>query len=238
MSYIRCNKKLIYKKDNKTNTKIGANNSNKENSMSNNKKNKALNFISNFNNKLFFKEYMPEEEQENDNSQNKLFSLKKEIFYKLTAYTQEDRTVKFSSGIEEIYDDNKSDDIDYKLFYNISNKKFSTPTKNTKSSYKKTKEHIKTPYKSTKSNSTRDKTKINKDKNNNISSKSSNYWKSILADENDTMNDSSSKDVEIDINRNCNSIILENPFANKKEYKILFCNISQDDNEEGLNKSF
>ena len=37
-----------------------------------------------------------------------------------------DATVKFSSGIEEIYDDNKSDDIDYKLFYNISNKKFMT----------------------------------------------------------------------------------------------------------------
>ena len=199
---------------------------------------RSLNYIFNSSNKLFHKEFT--QEKENDNSNVSQTSFKKEIFYKLSPYSQEDQKVKFSSGIEEIYEGDKDDNIDNKLFFNISNKKFSTPPRNSKSSYKKTKEHIKTPYRTTMSNSTRYKSKTNKEKDNkksNISSKISTYWKSLFFNE-DMMNDNLSKDVEIDINRNCNSMILENPFINKKEYKFLFINNSRDDNEEELNKSF
>ena len=212
------------------NRKQEDNNINPEN-INNNKK-RALNFIFNSSNKLFKKEY-PENE---NNSDINLASYKKEIIFKLTSFSQERQQVVFSNGVEEIFDDSKI--ADDKLFYNISNKKFSTPPRNSKSSYKKTKEHIKTPYKTTKSRSSRNKSKNNKENNkSNISTKSSNYWKSLLFDE-EMINNNISQDMNIDINRICNSVILENPFGNKKEYRTLFSNNYNDDNEEDLNKSF
>ena len=41
--------------------------------------------------------------------------------------------------------------------------------------------------------------------------------------------------VNIDINRNCNSVILENPY--KIDFKLLFSDYFSDDNEEDLNNS-
>ncbi len=235
MNFIRFDDSITYNKNNSN--KFGHN---PNFNYTNNNHSRSLNYIYHSNNKLFQKELTPE--KENDSSNICLTSLKKEIYYKLSSYSQEDQKVKFSSGIEEIYDENKNDifDNDNKLFFNISNKKFSTPPRNTKSSYKKTKEHIKTPYRTTKSNSTRNKGKINKEKDKYksiLSCKSSNFWKSLFSNE-DMMNDNIAKDMDIDINRNCNSIILENPYFNKKEYRIHFCNISHDNNEEDLNKSF
>ena len=231
MNFMRFDDLITYNKN--FNNKQNANYSN------NNNQTRAINFIYNSNNKLFQKERTPELEK--DNSRINLTSLKKEIIYKLTSYTQEEQKVKFTNGIEEIYDDNKNDNldnIDNKLFFNISNKKFSTPPRNTKSSYKKTKEHIKTPYRTTKSRSTKDKSKINKDNNkSNKSTKSSNYWKSLFFND-EMVENNISKEIDIDINRNCNSMILDNPYTIKKEYRLLFCNMSLDDNEEDLNKSF
>ena len=200
------------------------------NDTSNNNRNRILNFIFNSSNKIFKKE-SPENE---NNSEISLTSDKKEIVYKLSSFSQEKQTVIFSSGIEEIFDDSK-DTLDDKFIFNISNKKFSTPPRNTKSSYKKTKEHIKTPYRTTKSRTSKNKT--NKTKENNkssISTKSSNYWKSLLFNE-EMVNKNIPQDVNIDINRNCNSVILENPY--KIEFKLLFNDNFSDDNEEDLNKS-
>ena len=111
-----------------------------------------------------------------------------------------------------------------------------------KTSYKKTKEHIKTPYKTTKSRSSRNKSKNTKEINiwnnkSNISSKSSYYWKSLL-DNDDTIMKNFSQENEFEVNRICNSVILDNPFINQPEYKNNFHNISLDDNDEDLNKSF
>jgi hypothetical protein len=196
----------------------------------NNNKNRALNFIFNSSNKIFKKE-----SQENENNTEiYLTSNKKEIFFKLSSFSQEKQKVIFSSGIEEIFDDTK-DSLDDKFIFNISNKKFSTPPRNTKSSYKKTKEHIKTPYRTTKSRTSKNKTKKTKENNkSSISTKSSNYWKSLLFDE-EMVNKNIPSDVNIDINRNCNSVILENPY--KIEFKLLFNDNFSDDNEEDLNKS-
>ena len=171
-----------------------------------------------------------------DNSDLNLTSYKKEIIFKLTTFSQERQQVIFSNGVEEIFDDSKNV-ADDKLFYNISNKKFSIPPRNTKSSYKKTKEHIKTPYKTTKSRSSRNKSKNIKENNkDNNSKKRNNYFRSLLFDE-EMLNNNISQDMNIDINRVCNSVIMENPFGNKKEYRALFCNNYTDDNEEDLNKS-
>ena len=195
---------------------------------SNNNKNRILNFIFNSSNKMFKKA-----ENEN-NSEISLTSDKKEIVFKLSSFSQEKQKVIFSSGIEEIFDDSK-DTLDDKFIFNISNKKFSTPPRNTKSSYKKTKEHIKTPYRTTKSRTSKNKTKKSKENNKStISTKSSNYWKSLLFDE-EMINKNISQDINIDINRNCNSIILENPY--KIDFKLLFSDNFSDDNEEDLNKS-
>ena len=212
---------------NKNNDDIKTNHINTNN---NNNKNRALNFIFNSSNKIFKKE-SPENE---NNTEIYLTSNKKEIFFKLSSFSQEKQKVIFSSGIEEIFDDTK-DSLDDKFIFNISNKKFSTPPRNTKSSYKKTKEHIKTPYRTTKSRTSKNKT--NKTKENNkssISTKSSNYWKSLLFNE-EMVNKNIPQDVNIDINRNCNSVILENPY--KIEFKLLFNDNFSDDNEEDLNKS-
>ena len=196
----------------------------------NNNKNRALNFIFNSSNKIFKKE-----SQENENNTEiYLTSNKKEIFFKLSSFSKEKQKVIFSSGIEEIFDDTK-DSLDDKFIFNISNKKFSTPPRNTKSSYKKTKEHIKTPYRTTKSRTSKNKTKKTKENNkSSISTKSSNYWKSLLFNE-EMVNKNIPQDVNIDINRNCNSVILENPY--KIEFKLLFNDNFSDDNEEDLNKS-
>ena len=92
----------------------------------------------------------------------------------------------------------------------------------------KTKEHIKTPYKTTKSRSSRNKSKSSKDNNiinfnkSNISTKSSNYWKTLLDNNDYTFMSNFSQEQDVDVNRNCNSVILDNPFNNQKEYKNLF----------------
>ena len=222
LRYDNSNNKNNYKEDN---NKINFHNKS-------NNKNKTLNYIFSSSNKLFKKE-SPENE---NNSDINLNSYKREIIFKLTSFSQEKQQVIFSSGVEEIFDDSKNI-VDDKLFYNISNKKFSTPPRNTKSSYKKTKEHIKTPYKTTKSRSSRNKSNNIKENNKSkVSTKSTNYWKSLLYDE-EMINNNISQDMNIDINRICNSVIMENPYGNKKEYRTLFCNNYTDDNEEDLNKS-
>ena len=133
----------------------------------------------------------------------------------------------------------------FSFFENISKKKhFRTPPKNAKTSYKKTKEHIKTPYKTTKSRSSRNKSKSSKDNNiinfnkSNISTKSSNYWKTLLDNNDYTFMNNFSQEQDVDVNRNCNSVILDNPYINQKEYKNLFSNMSFEDNDEEMNKSF
>lgn len=195
-----------------------------------NNRKKALNFIFDSSNEMFKKE-----SSENEiNSDINLTSNKKEIFFKLSSFSHEKQKVIFSSGIEEIFDDSK-ETLDDKFIFNISNRKFSTPPRNTKSSYKKTKEHIKTPYRTTKSRSSKNKAKKTKEKNkSSISTKCSNYWKSLLFDE-EMINKNIPQDVNIDINRNCNSVILENPY--KIDFKLLFNDNLSDDNEEDLNKS-
>ena len=213
-------------------------NSDKSNiNSSSNKSNKILNFIYNSSNKIIHKEDLIQDKDNNIENIN-LNSSKNEIYFKLNSYSQGGKKVIFSSGIEEIDDDGKAESSEEKYFFNISKRKFSTPPRNTKSSYKKTKEHIKTPYKTTKSRSSRNKSKQTKDINkNNISTKSTNYWRSLLFDDERLINDLS-PEQEIDINRNCNYIILENPYVNKPEYRFLFSNNSLEDNDEELNKSF
>ena len=198
--------------------------------INSNNKHRALNFILNSSNKIFKKE-SPENENNSDIS---LTSKKEEIFFKLSSFSQEKQKVIFSSGIEEIFDDSK-DILEDKFIFNVSNKKFSTPPRNTKSSYKKTKEHIKTPYRTTKSRTSKNKTKKTKEnKKSSISTKSSNYWNSLLFGE-EMINKNIPQDVNIDINRNCNSLILENPY--KIDFKLIFNDNFSDDNEEDLNKS-
>ena len=202
------------------------------------RKTRLLNFIYNSNNRLLFKDFS---EKENNTEKKSFDNLKKEIMYKLTSYSQEGRNVQFSSGIEEIESEIKEEDDNF--FEKISNKKkFKTPPKSIKTSYKKTKEHIKTPYKTTKSRSSRNKSKNTKDsiinyKKSNASTKSSYYWK-ILLDNGNTFTKNFSQEQEVDINRNCNSVILENPYINQKEYKNIFLNMSFEDNDEEINKSF
>ena len=202
------------------------------------RKTRLLNFIYNSNNRLSFKDFS---EKENNTEKKSFDNLKKEIMYKLTSYSQEGRNVQFSSGIEEIESEIKEEDDNF--FEKISNKKkFKTPPKSIKTSYKKTKEHIKTPYKTTKSRSSRNKSKNTKDsiinyKKSNASTKSSYYWK-ILLDNGNTFTKNFSQEQEVDINRNCNSVILENPYINQKEYKNIFLNMSFEDNDEEINKSF
>ena len=202
------------------------------------RKTRLLNFIYNSNNRLLFKDFS---EKENNTEKKSFDNLKKEIMYKLTSYSQEGRNVQFSSGIEEIESEIKEEDDNF--FEKISNKKkFKTPPKSIKTSYKKTKEHIKTPYKTTKSRSSRNKSKNTKDsiinyKKSNTSTKSSYYWKMLL-DNGNTFTKNFSQEQEVDINRNCNSVILENPYINQKEYKNIFLNMSFEDNDEEINKSF
>ena len=202
------------------------------------RKTRLLNFIYNSNNRLLFKDFS---EKENNTEKKSFDILKKEIMYKLTSYSQEGRNVQFSSGIEVIESEIKEEDDNF--FEKISNKKkFKTPPKSIKTSYKKTKEHIKTPYKTTKSRSSRNKSKNTKDsiinyKKSNASTKSSYYWK-ILLDNGNTFTKNFSQEQEVDINRNCNSVILENPYINQKEYKNIFLNMSFEDNDEEINKSF
>ena len=218
-------------------TMIDKNSDKSNNNSSISKSNKILNFIYNSSNKIIHKVELTQEKDNNIENIN-LNSSKKEIYFKLNSYSQGGKKVIFSSGIEEIDDDGKIDSSEEKYFFNISKRKFSTPPRNTKSSYKKTKEHIKTPYKTTKSRSSRNKSKQTKDINrNNISTKSKIYWRSLLFDDERGINDLS-PEQEIDINRNCNSIILENPYANKLDYRFLFYNNSLEDNDEELNKSF
>ena len=103
------------------------------------RKTRLLNFIYNSNNRLLFKDFS---EKENNTEKKSFDNLKKEIMYKLTSYSQEGRNVQFSSGIEEIESEIKEEDDNF--FEKISNKKkFKTPPKSIKTSYKKTKEHIK-----------------------------------------------------------------------------------------------
>ena len=206
-------------------------------SQSNNSR--FLNFIYNSNNRLMKKDLT---EKENNSEKLSLSSLKKEIIIKLTSFSQESRNVQFSSGIEEIESESK-DETD-NIFSKISNKKkFSTPPRKLKSSYKKTKEHIKTPYKTTKSRSSKNKSKNNMDINTNFynksnaSTKSSYYWKSLLDNDGIIFQDFS-QGYDIEINKACNSVIMDNPYINQKEYRKLFCNISLEDNDEDLNKSF
>ena len=71
----------------------------------------------------------------------------------------------------------------------------------------------------------------------NISTKSNYYWKSLLDNENTIMKNFSQGN-ENEINRISNSVLLENPFTNQEEYKDIFYNISLEDNDEDLNKSF
>ena len=202
------------------------------------RKTRLLNFIYNSNNRLLFKDFS---EKENNTEKKSFDNLKKEIMYKLTSYSQEGRNVQFSSGIEVIESEIKEEDDNF--FEKISNKKkFKTPPKSIKTSYKKTKEHIKTPYKTTKSRSSRNKSKNTKDsiinyKKSNASTKSSYYWKMLL-DNGNTFTKNFSQEQEVDINRNCNSVILENPYINQKEYKNIFLNMSFEDNDEEINKSF
>lgn len=208
------------------------NKKNEENSDDNH--NKILKFIYNTNNKLFKKKAFTENEINYEININSQKNKVKEICFKLTPFSLQKQKVVFSNGIEEI-DDGDSKIADDKFFYKISNKKYSTPPRNTKSIYKKTKEHIKTPYKTTKSRSSKNKSKKNKDNNkSNISTKSRNYWKSLLYDEN-LNNNNISQEIDFEINRICNSAILENTFINKKGYRDL---IYLEDNEEDLNKSF
>ena len=210
-----------------------------ENSQSNNSR--LLNFIYNSNHRLLRKDFT---EKENNSEKLSLASLKKEILCKLTSYSQEGRSVQFSSGIEEIENDSKDDDIaeNDSFFMKLSyKKKFNTPPRKIKTSYKKTKEHIKTPYKTTKSRSSRNKSKNSKESNlwnskSNISTKSNYYWKSLLDNENTIMKNFSQGN-ENEINRICNSVILENPYTNQEEYKDIFYNIFLEDNDEDLNKS-
>ena len=211
-----------------------------ENSPSNNSR--LLNFIYNSNHRLLRKDFT---EKENNSEKLSLASLKKEILCKLTSYSQEGRSVQFSAGIEEIENDSKDDDIaeNDSFFMKLSNKKkFNTPPRKIKTSYKKTKEHIKTPYKTTKSRSSRNKSKNSKESNlwnskSNISTKSNYYWKSLLDNENTIMKNFSQGN-ENEINRISNSVILENPYTNQEEYKDIFYNIFLEDNDEDLNKSF
>ena len=202
------------------------------------RKTRLLNFIYNSNNRLLFKDFS---EKENNTEKKSFDNLKKEIMYKLTSYSQEGRNVQFSSGIEVIESEIKEEDDNF--FEKISNKKkFKTPPKSIKTSYKKTKEHIKTPYKTTKSRSSRNKSKNTKDSiinynKSNASTKSSYYWKMLL-DNGNTFTKNFSQEQEVDINRNCNSVILENPYINQKEYKNIFLNMSFEDNDEEINKSF
>ena len=132
------------------------------NDKSSSRKDRLLNFIYNSNNRLLKKDFP---EKENNSEKISLSSLKKEIIYKLTSFSQEDRSVQFSPGIEEIECESRNDiDENDSFFMKLSNKKkFSTPPKKMKSSYKKTKEHIKTPYKTTKSRSTKNKSKNTND---------------------------------------------------------------------------
>ena len=202
---------------------------------------RLLNFIYNSNRRLIRKDFT---EKENNSEKLSLASLKKEILCKLTSYSQEGRSVQFSSNIEEIENESKNDQLENDNFFmKLSNKKkYSTPPRKMKTSYKKTKEHIKTPYKTTKSRSSRNKSKNTKEINiwnnkSNISSKSSYYWKSLL-DNDDTIMKNFSQENEFEVNRICNSVILDNPFINQPEYKNNFHNISLDDNDEDLNKSF
>lgn len=205
----------------------------KNNINSDDYNNKILKCIYNSNNRIFKKNILAENEI---NSQINLTSPiieTKEIYFKLSPFSQQKQKVIFSNGIEEIYDDSSSISND-KLFFNISNKKYSTPPRNIKFSYKKTKEHIKTPYKTTKSHSSRNKSKsIENNYKSSISTKSITFWKSLIY--NKERKNNISQEINIEINRTCNSVILDNPFINKKEYKLL---ITLEDNDEDLNKSF
>ena len=210
------------------------------NNISSSRKSRILNFIYDSNNRLLFKDFS---EKENNTEKKSYESLKKEIIYKLTSFSQESRNVQFSSRVEEIECDNKDENEIF--FEKISKKKnYRTPPKNAKTSYKKTKEHIKTPYKTTKSRSSRNKSKNTKDSNiincnkSNVSTKSSNYWKTLLENNDNTFLKNFSQEPDDDVNRNCNSVMLENPYNNQKEYKNLFLNISLEDNDEEMNKSF
>jgi hypothetical protein len=210
------------------------------NNISSSRKSRILNFIYDSNNRLLFKDFS---EKENNTEKKSYESLKKEIIYKLTSFSQESRNVQFSSRVEEIECDNKDENEIF--FEKISKKKnYRTPPKNAKTSYKKTKEHIKTPYKTTKSRSSRNKSKNTKDSNiincnkSNVSTKSSNYWKTLLENNDNTFLKNFSQEPDDDVNRNCNSVILENPYNNQKEYKNLFLKISLEDNDEEMNKSF
>ena len=148
---------------------ISKNTEERNNINRNNNRIRALNFIFNSNNKLFKKESQTSQA----NPDLPVPSYKREILFKLSSFSQEKQKVVFSNGIEEIFVDSKDSGED-KFIFNISNKKFSTPPRNTKSSYKKTKEHIKTPYKTTKSNSSRNKSKKSENNNKNeIRAKSS-----------------------------------------------------------------
>ena len=210
------------------------------NNISSSRTSRILNFIYDSNNRLLFKDFS---EKENNTDKKSYESLKKEIIYKLTSFSQEGRNVQFSSRVEEIECDNKDENEIF--FEKISKKKnYRTPPKNAKTSYKKTKEHIKTPYKTTKSRSSRNKSKNTKDSNiincnkSNVSTKSSNYWKTLFDNNDNTFLKNFSQEQDDDVNRNCNSVILDNPYNNQKEYKNLFLNISLEDNDEEMNKSF
>ena len=163
---------------------------------------RLLNFIYNSNRRLIRKDFT---EKENNSEKLSLASLKKEILCKLTSYSQEGRSVQFSSNIEEIENESKNDQLENDNFFmKLSNKKkYSTPPRKMKTSYKKTKEHIKTPYKTTKSRSSRNKSKNTKEINiwnnkSNISSKSSYYWKSLL-DNDDTIMKNFSQENEFEV---------------------------------------
>ena len=210
------------------------------NNISSSRTSRILNFIYDSNNRLLFKDFS---EKENNTDKKSYESLKKEIIYKLTSFSQEGRNVQFSSRVEEIECDNKDENEIF--FEKISKKKnYRTPPKNAKTSYKKTKEHIKTPYKTTKSRSSRNKSKNTKDSNiincnkSNVSTKSSNYWKTLFDNNDNTFLKNFSQEQDDDVNRNCNSVILDNPYNNQKEYKNLFLNISLEDNDEEMNKYF
>lgn len=202
---------------------------------------RLLNFIYNSNHRLLRKDFT---EKENNSEKLSLASLKKEILCKLACYSQEGRSVQFSAGIEEIENESKDDIAENDSFFmKLSNrKKYNTPPRKLKSSYKKTKEHVKTPYKTTKSRSSRNKSKTSKESNfwnskSNISTKSNYYWKSLLDNENDIAKNFS-QGIENEINRVSNSVILDNPFLSQNEYKNIFYNDSLEDNDEDLNKSF
>ena len=202
---------------------------------------RLLNFIFNSNHRLMKKDFT---EKENNSEKLSLASLKKEILCKLTSYSQEGRSVQFSSSVEEIENESKKDIMENdNLFMKLTNnKKYNTPPRKLKVSYKKTREHVKTPYKTTKSRSSRNKSKNSKENNfwtnkSNFSSKTSYYWKSLLDNDN-TILKNFSQENEFEVNRVCNSLILDNPFSNQKEYKNIFYHFSLEENEEDLNKSF